>query len=265
MNYAAAYSAAVVKYARNPVGTTHAAAHEYLGNRSERRLAANKRLVRGDNGDIHVRLHNTNVVTYHSDGGLTVRTGGYATPTTRQTITDYTGMPVSFAGGRYRIGGAEFNGSDSHHIPGATTPTSARGHNDFVAKIAENPDEITASHAFADWLQEQGHEGSAEVIRQHTKRGFGPRIVDVLDGDREELGYGRSGPFLFTSKINRGLDTPLYHTALFYPIGNSRYLKYDHHAGYNETRRLAEGMGDVPNAHSEQRRNGIRSADENSQ
>lgn len=52
-------------------------------------------------------------------------------------------------------------------------------HADFHARIAEEPDNLTASLAYADWLEEQGHPEAAEVIRRHSQEaGRSPRSVN---------------------------------------------------------------------------------------
>ena len=47
-----------------------------------------------DNGDIAVRYHETDVVTYHTDESVTLDSGGWRTPTTKTRINDYN--PWSF-------------------------------------------------------------------------------------------------------------------------------------------------------------------------
>lgn len=74
-------------------GVSHEFLHNWLGKKSSRRLGSNKVIYR-DGDDIHVKLHNTNVVTVHKDGTYTVRTGGWNTPTTRNTISYFTGLPT---------------------------------------------------------------------------------------------------------------------------------------------------------------------------
>lgn len=59
----------------------YGAATRALGNRDERTIAHNTRLIRrGDS--IAVRYHATDIVTYHADGRITLADGGYSTATT---------------------------------------------------------------------------------------------------------------------------------------------------------------------------------------
>ncbi len=60
--------------------------------RNSRPIANNTRLeMRGNTygDDIAVRLHGTDVVTYHADGTITLNTGGYWTVTTRDRINRF--------------------------------------------------------------------------------------------------------------------------------------------------------------------------------
>jgi len=56
---------------------------EQLGNRPSKKIDNNTYLVRGQNGAISVRLHQTDIVTYTPDGTATFNTGGWPTKTTR--------------------------------------------------------------------------------------------------------------------------------------------------------------------------------------
>lgn len=72
---------------------SHAEADAYLGNKTERRgpRGANARFVRGEGGDIHYRLHATNIATFHPDNSVTLNTGGYRTATTKAHMNDVLG------------------------------------------------------------------------------------------------------------------------------------------------------------------------------
>jgi len=94
----------VVKpYAENPrtreIGVhvyDYASAAKFLGNRLSRRLAPNTTVYAVEHvatrstlpyiRDISVRLYNTDIVTYHPDGSITLRNGGHQTRTTLQRI-----------------------------------------------------------------------------------------------------------------------------------------------------------------------------------
>lgn len=85
--------------------TTYAAHDATLTGRcsQSRKVANNTYLHRCDNGDIAVRLHNTDVVTFHADGTITLSTGGWFTVTTKARINDYLpgGVRLSSTKGRW--------------------------------------------------------------------------------------------------------------------------------------------------------------------
>lgn len=80
----------------------HKTLADHLGNRESKLLGANKSLHKGDNGDIHVKLHNTHVVTAHPNGDYTLRTGGYHSKTTNRVISGVTGLKTNMKGGLIR-------------------------------------------------------------------------------------------------------------------------------------------------------------------
>ncbi len=176
------YSAEPTEYAINRVGTDREAGLRFLGNRVQRRLAPNKIIYRDPDGTVHISLHGTDVVSWHPDGGTTVRTGGWNTPTTRRTIQDYTGLPVSTRRGTLTIGGEPWNNLDNgapnphshtqtHHIPGPAEEeplpdTAASTREAFEKAIDENPLDGTAHGVYADFLDEQGHHDEADFHRQ---------------------------------------------------------------------------------------------------
>lgn len=59
----------------------YGAAAKALGNREERAIAHNT-TIRRQGGDIIVRYYETDIVTYHPDGRITLRDGGWSTATT---------------------------------------------------------------------------------------------------------------------------------------------------------------------------------------
>jgi hypothetical protein len=57
--------------------------------RATKKLGNNTHLVRINSDSIGVRLHNTVVVTIHSDGTYTLNSGGWQTVTTKNRINEY--------------------------------------------------------------------------------------------------------------------------------------------------------------------------------
>lgn len=69
-------------------------------------LQNNTRLYRRGK-DYAVRLHQTDVVTYHSDGSCTVYAGGWETVTTADRIGRYSPISMRSNGGTYYFVGPE--------------------------------------------------------------------------------------------------------------------------------------------------------------
>lgn len=63
--------------------------------RSTKKLKNNTYLVRISPDSIGVQLHNTIVVTIHSDGTYTLNSGGWQTVTTKQRINEYCPVRVN--------------------------------------------------------------------------------------------------------------------------------------------------------------------------
>lgn len=69
-----------------------------------RKLANNTYGVRKENGDIAVRLHATDVVTWHPDETVTLNTGGWYTVTTKGRINDWADpFSVYSVGGTWHV------------------------------------------------------------------------------------------------------------------------------------------------------------------
>ena len=62
--------------------------------KTSRPVAWKTRLILHDNGDITLRYHKTDVVTYHPDGSISLDSGGWKTQTTKRRINDYTDMRI---------------------------------------------------------------------------------------------------------------------------------------------------------------------------
>lgn len=154
-----------IYYARNRVGITYEDAERFLGRRDQRRLASNKILHRTNDGNIHVRLHNTDVVTYHPDGGITINTGGYRTRTTAATIKDYTGKGVSFVGGNFWFDGHNIEG-DTHYIP---SPKNRDTEYQSFHKLFHEQDRDETNHSpiYADYIEERHNKPEHASIIRH--------------------------------------------------------------------------------------------------
>jgi hypothetical protein len=59
---------------------------------TRRPVENNTTIIRRDNGDLAVRLHDTDVVTYHADDSVTLDSGGWLTVTTKDRMNYALGM-----------------------------------------------------------------------------------------------------------------------------------------------------------------------------
>lgn len=78
--------------------------HKTSGNAmTSRKVANNTYLIRRSADDIAVRLHTTDVVTYHSDGTITLDTGGWQSYTTKERLNRFTPFSVGAIAGVWYV------------------------------------------------------------------------------------------------------------------------------------------------------------------
>lgn len=65
--------------------------------------SATKRVIRGHNGDVVLRLHATDVVTLHADGTETINTSGWKTVITSRFINEYSAARVYSVKGQWFV------------------------------------------------------------------------------------------------------------------------------------------------------------------
>ena len=92
-----------------------------------RKVANNTYLERRPEGDIAVRLHATDVVTFHADGTATLDSGGWLTVTTKARINDYLpgGIVLSSIKGRWYLvysGHGEYDAEGNWHYVKSERP-----------------------------------------------------------------------------------------------------------------------------------------------
>lgn len=82
-----------------------------------RKVANNTYLERRPGGDIAVRLHATDVVTFHADGTATLNSGGWLTVTTKERINRYlpSGIVLHSVKGRWFLA---YSGHGEHDAAG---------------------------------------------------------------------------------------------------------------------------------------------------
>jgi hypothetical protein len=59
------------------------------GVKESRKVGNNTFRIVYDNGDVAIRLHQTNVVTYHANGTTSISSGGWQTTTTKSRLNTY--------------------------------------------------------------------------------------------------------------------------------------------------------------------------------
>lgn len=105
-------------------------------NQDRRKVENNTYLERRDGGDIAVRLHGTDVVTYHKNGSMTFDTGGFYSVTTKDRMNKYS--PFRF----YSVKGRWYVSADGEGVPyvnGMTlTPGESLPITDTSAEEAQN-------------------------------------------------------------------------------------------------------------------------------
>lgn len=72
----------------------HPHASALLNGRASRKLSANTRAMTQPDGSVTVRLYDTDVITFRTDGSVTVTSGGFKTNTTKDRIND--SLPPGF-------------------------------------------------------------------------------------------------------------------------------------------------------------------------
>lgn len=68
---------------------TYNQAVNQLGNRSEKKIGNNTHLVRRNDGDVAIRLHGTDILTFRPDGSVVVKTNGWTSVTTKARINEH--------------------------------------------------------------------------------------------------------------------------------------------------------------------------------
>lgn len=71
--------------------------------RAARKIANNTYLIRREDGDFAIRLHNTQVVIYHADGTVTLDSGGFQSPTTKDRMNTYSPFRVDSVKGTWTV------------------------------------------------------------------------------------------------------------------------------------------------------------------
>lgn len=86
-------------------------------NSQSRKLANNTTLLRIDPSTIAVRLHSTNVITFHGDGRIVFNSGGWKTSTTKERMNSFSPAHVSQSQGTWEI---TIDGISANYADGIT-------------------------------------------------------------------------------------------------------------------------------------------------
>lgn len=96
---------------RKPKIQSYADAATYLGKKRDRPAGYSRgrtRIVRLDADTVAVRLHDTDIVTYHADGRIVLKTGGWKTATTKARMNEFSPARVHQADFEWFANGGEF-------------------------------------------------------------------------------------------------------------------------------------------------------------
>ncbi len=140
------------------------------GRCSQSRKVANNTYAERRGDDIAIRLHATDVVTFHRDGTITLNTGGWVTVTTKARINDYLpgGLALRSVKGRwylhYFADGFETPYADGIRIDLDTLTVVSGGQAgpDVAAEDADN----TGDCVLCRW---PGRETEADHLAQHVE------------------------------------------------------------------------------------------------
>lgn len=65
---------------------------ETLGNRDQKKIGNNTYLVKRNGGEVAIRLHATDILTFRPDGSVVVKTNGWQTVITKARINEHLPM-----------------------------------------------------------------------------------------------------------------------------------------------------------------------------
>lgn len=141
--------------------STYAQAAERLGTRDRRKIDNNTYLERRDAETIAVRLHETDVVTFHANGTAVLNTGGWMTVTTKDRLNNHAPCSrISSVKGRW------FVGDSLPYFDGITFTDSGE-----CLNPQDGPD--TAS-------EDQTNRAMRRQIKAYTSLYTGERVAELL-------------------------------------------------------------------------------------
>lgn len=103
-------------------------------NKDNRKLGNNTYAERRNGDAIAIRLHQTDILTFHADGRIVANTGGWKTRTTKDRLNQYLPDTISQHRGKWTVRGLEFADGMTWHPDG--TITGAASENDSKEETA---------------------------------------------------------------------------------------------------------------------------------
>lgn len=181
-------------------------AAKFLGDKGSRKLANNTKvyrvMLRGYYGlvdEIHVRLHNTDIVSYREDGIITLNSGGYQTTTTKQRMNQLLppGYGISQTKFKWYLRTPE---GEVPFVDGMTLTPAGEGFGSrrVPHPIRENP--RRRSGAMPAHLQQEAE----EVRKKEKRRAIGDTVYTLEHIGRDQWIVKGSGTALGAPTSNYG-------------------------------------------------------------
>lgn len=155
-------------------GNSFAYFDSLLGSRQSRKIANNTYCQRREDGSIAIKLHATDVVTYHADGTVTLNSGGYETVTTKDRFNNFgpSGIAVYSDKGRWTV----------YRLPYSTNESAP-----FVSGMRFDPSperfsETTAPYRTAGFDLERSRKATETKIRAFLADLTPETLGDVVAG-----------------------------------------------------------------------------------
>lgn len=166
-------------------------ANEKLGKRESRKLANNTYLIRHDAKTIFVRLHATDIIFFHSDGTVTLDTGGWQTVTTKDRFNHFGPDGINIWSDR-----GEWKVSTNPYWQGRTNPEMVnppRAVVPFVNRMRFDPKDLIGSTANLRDMAEEAKRIAGETtkaINAYCRKLTDDKLASMVADAREN---GMSG------------------------------------------------------------------------
>jgi len=151
-----------------------------------RKVGNNTYLERRPGGDIAVRLHQTDVVTFHADGTATLDSGGWLTVTTKSRMNDYLpgGISLGSVKGRWFLtyAGHHTYDADGNYLAYVKSERPSVPFADGITIDLASLDVIDGAPAPVDVVAEdQANKATRKAIDTYLKTTTAEEIVHAFD------------------------------------------------------------------------------------